>query len=189
MNLTSTFLEILSFPWQSSEPYHIQVGNAEASLEIIWTWAVVKINATKINCWTAKFETIIDDIIFGLAKPDFLEDGDWRLSPLSRKAQSPEVVSIANIGAPRRKRGMFDTVQYRNNPQFLEWLRSWDGINVEWEDKPVITLNKCVYAWQGFLTPRPCLRICSTKLPVRDILRQQKPSANEQPRRTCDKQT
>lgn len=126
MYLIKTFPEVLLFLLHSSAPYQSQTGYAEASRDIIWTWAVVKVIRTSSNCWIAKFKiTCFDAAVWYPLVDLILGCCVWSAFHSKDKAQTPEVINMVNIGAPRRKSGKFERVQYRNKPTFLERIRSW----------------------------------------------------------------
>ena len=100
--------------------YHNQTGYAEEIRVMIWTWAVVEVSITNINCETARFRMTCITGPWGPFSASFPLSWFLTKSPgLIFNAHKPEATKMANIGAARRKSGRFESVQYRNKPQCL----------------------------------------------------------------------
>ena len=102
------------FPDDTVE-YQSNTGHAEEIRVMIWTWAVVKVRRVNNSCDVARFRRIgnptsaLSGCLLGACCPCLSKPNP----------QSPEMLIITSIGAANKKSGRFESVQYRNKPQFL----------------------------------------------------------------------
>src|SRR5271168_2525333 len=101
---------------------------------MICTWAVVKVSKVNSSCETAMLRTI-ENVSLSEASPaasDCWTGSSFLLFVPRLSAHTPDSIKIAIIGMAIRNSSKLESVQYRNRPRFLIYVRQM--ANSDWAE-------------------------------------------------------